>query len=1247
MINRIAIGIVLICLSVSAPLLAQQPIDYFSEEQDESPCRWSTDLLHRYVQLYDQTGATSVIASVTDPYYNSSNSWGQGYDDMWGLKRINAENAWKLSTGEGALVAILDTGIDYNHTDLDGNIWTNTAELNGTTGVDDDGNGHIDDIRGWDFYVSDNDPIDYNGHGTHVAGIIGAEGDNNVGVIGVAYNCKLLPIRILNSYGGMDSAQSIASAIRYAANMGAKILNCSFALPYYDVVVSAFQYAFNKGCIIVAAAGNDYSTISGYPAILDYAITVGSINVSNSRSSFSNYGSQLDVVAPGEDILSLRAYGTNTTGDSSKLVPSDSFDSQYLRDSGTSMATPFVSGLAALMFSQNPDLTFAEFSRRLKFSSYDLGTTGRDNYYGWGRIDAFAALSHDWYDSGAIRTSWLTLPDPDNVIRYDYFESGDIQSRWLDSPDADNVIRYSMFNTGHLDSKWLFTPDLNGNIKYSYFNEDFSDGTGRIYTTEAAADHEIRYSYGFINSASAQLVARESSISTYTGGGKEFFYYSDDLMVSSGVRFEFDNGDVAEADIAAGGAYRITKYSYNSTTKNTAWFLWGDNVYNGQNNVVVERSIVNTHSTTSINTGIHSEKLVMDPAGRFILALDTMSSKLKKMNILDNSVISFTIGSSYLSDVVIDATGTYAYVLNDTSLLKVDLSNGAIVNSAPVGNGRLGYYYERPEYLAVTPDKGYACVTNYNDDTVTKINLSTFTTQTITVGDKPEFIRIDPSGTYAYVTYSISSSADNVTKIRLSDNTKTSFSSGLNESRITFDPTGTYAYVVNEISNSISIVRVSDNSIIKTISVGGIPEYVALDTKRNFAYVTNRGNGTVTKIDLTNYSKQTIDIGQQPSFLIIDPSCDYAYVTTWDTSGSYYIVKICLEDGLTERISTGYHPVDIVVDQIGENVYTSGANNITRIINYSAPQWKAYTFLPDIAHPQNVTDPGNWTFIEDISDPSTVQSLPPELGSWSNWCIDHKIIQEFPALSSVVNQDGSVTNYNPYMNTTYVYRQGGSLYQAKYIDPTDDSVQMIIEYYGNGTSIRSYTMVDTAGLSPDEYTYVEYDADGELIKKTFADGTTINYDPEENNANPLMPAADLDNDGKKEIMGVFPNQGSYSGIYIYNDGIGWGTRTTDGIPTSLTAADIDNDGKNEIMGVFPSQGAYSGIYIYNDGIGWGTRTTDGIPQTQDIYLPRGDQEMAERAGLESGLTQKSTDQTYTTTGTLANPPKTENLLPKL
>jgi len=144
-----------------------------------------------------------------------------------------------------------------------------------------------------------------------------------------------------------------------------------------------------------------------------------------------------------------------------------------------------------------------------------------------------------------------------------------------------------------------------------------------------------------------------------------------------------------------------------------------------------------------------------------------------------------------------------------------------------------------------------------------------------------------------------------------------------------------------------------------------------------------------------------------------------------------------------------------------------------------------------------------------------------------------------------------------------------------------------------------------------------------------------------------LTAADIDNDGKKEIMGVFPNQGAYSGIYIYKDGAGWGTMTTDDIPTSLTAADLDNDGSNEIMGVFPDQGSYSGIYIYNDGIGWGTRTTDGIPQTQDIYLPRGDSEMAARMDLQSTLSQANQGTNYTQTGTLANPPKTENLLPKL
>ncbi|GAG03633.1 unnamed protein product, partial [marine sediment metagenome] len=267
--------------------------------------------------------------------------------------------------------------------------WLNDAEFYGTPGYDDDGNGYVDDIQGWDFYYVGGDPMDGHGHGSHVAGIIAAEGDNGEGIVGVAYDSKVMAVKVLTDSGG-SSSSSIAAGIRYAVDMGIKILNCSFGGGYPSSVIDAFQYAYEQGCIVIASAGNDSDVINEYPAKLDYVVTVGSSDVNDVVSWFSDYGSPLDVVAPGEDILSLRADDTDIFEGTSGYTPGAYFIPQYddaakyYRAWGTSMSAPYVSGVAALMLSQSPALTYEDFVRRLKFSSVDLGAAGWDDYYGWG-----------------------------------------------------------------------------------------------------------------------------------------------------------------------------------------------------------------------------------------------------------------------------------------------------------------------------------------------------------------------------------------------------------------------------------------------------------------------------------------------------------------------------------------------------------------------------------------------------------------------------------------------------------------------------------------------------------------------------------------------------------------------------------------------------------------------------------------------------------------------------------------------
>ncbi len=281
-------------------------------------------------------GAPQFIEQFPDVPYLGSN-----FD--WNLNAINAPEVWAQGfTGEGTIVAVLDTGVDYTHPDLDDNIFVNTGEIAGD-GIDNDGNGYIDDVRGFDFANFDNDPIDVNGHGTHVAGSIAAE-RNGFGTTGVAYDATILPVQVLGA-DGSGSSNAIAAGIRYAVDVGADIINLSLGGGATRSVVNALQYALANDVLVVAASGNDDASRPGAPAIfssvLSNTISVGAYTSSATRSSFSNQvgtSGAVQIDAPGSRIASTTPGGG------------------YRFQSGTSMATPHVAGVAALAFSANPDV---------------------------------------------------------------------------------------------------------------------------------------------------------------------------------------------------------------------------------------------------------------------------------------------------------------------------------------------------------------------------------------------------------------------------------------------------------------------------------------------------------------------------------------------------------------------------------------------------------------------------------------------------------------------------------------------------------------------------------------------------------------------------------------------------------------------------------------------------------------------------------------------------------------------------
>ncbi len=293
---------------------------------------------------YDEvfTITESAKYSPSDPYF--------GY--QWNLYSINVTGVWDTWIGSNnTIVAVIDTGVDYTHPDLSAN-YVNL---------------------GYDWVNNDNDPMDDNGHGTHCAGIIAAVTDNGIGIAGIA-QVKIMAEKVLNEKG-IGYSSWIANGIVHAVDSGAKVISMSFGSPAPSMTIKrACNYAWKKGCLLVAAAGNDGLGRLNYPAAYLSVVAVGAIDENDKRAYFSNYGKGIELVAPGVDI------------------PSTYLNDGYKLLDGTSMAAPHVSGVAALIWSYKPTLSNRDVRIILDKTAYDLGNIGYDYHYGFGKVDAYKAF---------------------------------------------------------------------------------------------------------------------------------------------------------------------------------------------------------------------------------------------------------------------------------------------------------------------------------------------------------------------------------------------------------------------------------------------------------------------------------------------------------------------------------------------------------------------------------------------------------------------------------------------------------------------------------------------------------------------------------------------------------------------------------------------------------------------------------------------------------------------------------------
>jgi hypothetical protein len=466
----------------------------------------------------------SINTTPNDPQYNNlwgMNNTGQTVNGDPGVAGadINAPQAWDTFTGDpNFVIAVIDTGIDRNHPDLAANTWINPGEIAGD-GLDNDGNGRIDDVYGWDFYANDNNPMDENDHGTHCSGTIGGVGNNGVGVAGVNWRCKLAALRFLGP-NGSGATSGAVSAVNYCIGKNIKVSNNSWGGGgFSQTMLNAINNSANIGHVFVAAAGNSNVNIDAspsYPASYNSAnlIAVAATDNNDNRASFSNYGaSSVDVGAPGVNILS----SVRGTG--------------YAYFNGTSMATPHVSGLAALLYGRNPTWTAAQIKTQIMSTARPVAALSGRCVTG-GVINAQAAIG----GSGGNTAPSVNITAPSNGATFGQGISITFTGTATDAQQ------------GNMAASLIWTSNLSGQIGTggSFANNTLVGGVHVITAT-------VTDSGGLIGSASVTITvvgapaAPSNCVATAITTGFAQVTWIDNSNNETSFELERERRDVANA----------------------------------------------------------------------------------------------------------------------------------------------------------------------------------------------------------------------------------------------------------------------------------------------------------------------------------------------------------------------------------------------------------------------------------------------------------------------------------------------------------------------------------------------------------------------------------------------------------------------------------------------------------------------------------------------------------------------------